>query len=180
MGKALDVQVGGSHYKNLKIQPVEYIRANNIGYFEGNVIKYITRWKDKNGVEDLKKVIHYTQLLIEFEEKANASKDCGGQCEQFDGQANCDVRAGVLEGDARRINDTSDVKQERSKFPSYPNQQGIEPIPSITDHIRKELPGYEQQRGAGDVQKVYVQSPMVDSMLRGSSISFATSPDWPA
>ena len=64
---ALEEQVGGSHYKDLLIQPVEYIHANKIPFIEGNIIKYITRWKTKNGVEDLKKVRHYVDLLIELE-----------------------------------------------------------------------------------------------------------------
>lgn len=68
---ALDIQIDGSHYKELPIQPVEYIHANKIGYFEGNVIKYVSRWKAKNGVADLRKAAHYIQLLIELEEKAN-------------------------------------------------------------------------------------------------------------
>jgi len=66
---ALAVQIGGGHYKGCKIQPIEYIFANNLGYAEGNVVKYITRWKDKNGIEDLKKIIHYVELLIQEEEK---------------------------------------------------------------------------------------------------------------
>ena len=64
---ALDEQQGGSHYKNLVIQPIEYIHANNIPFIEGNIIKYITRWRDKGGLDDLKKVIHFTELLIELE-----------------------------------------------------------------------------------------------------------------
>lgn len=70
MDNALNTQVGGDHYKKLKIQPVEYIHANNIGYMEGNVIKYVTRWRDKNGVADLLKARHYIDLLLELEEKA--------------------------------------------------------------------------------------------------------------
>ena len=70
MDNALNAQVGGDHYKKLKIQPVEYIYANNIGYMEGNVIKYVTRWRDKNGVADLLKARHYIDLLMELEEKA--------------------------------------------------------------------------------------------------------------
>lgn len=62
---ALDTQVGGGHYKDLKIQPVEYILANDIGFVEGSIIKYVTRWKDKNGVEDLKKARHLLDILIE-------------------------------------------------------------------------------------------------------------------
>ena len=71
MDNALNTQVGGDHYKKLKIQPVEYIHANGIGYFEGNVIKYVTRWRDKNGVADLLKARHYIDLLLELEEKAD-------------------------------------------------------------------------------------------------------------
>jgi hypothetical protein len=64
---ALNKQVGGSHYRDKGIQPIIYIHANNLGFCEGNVVKYVTRWRDKNGVADLKKAIHYLELLIELE-----------------------------------------------------------------------------------------------------------------
>lgn len=57
-------QEGGSHYK-LKIQPFTFIAENNLSYFQGNVIKYVVRYKNKNGIEDLNKIIHYCQLEIE-------------------------------------------------------------------------------------------------------------------
>ena len=63
--RALDRQVGGGHYKDMPLQPIEYIMKNNLGFCEGNVVKYITRYSSKGGVEDLRKVIHYTELLIE-------------------------------------------------------------------------------------------------------------------
>lgn len=63
----LDVQVGGSHYKDFAIQPVEFIHANGIPYMEGNVIKYVARWRSKNGLKDLEKAKHYIDLLIELE-----------------------------------------------------------------------------------------------------------------
>jgi hypothetical protein len=66
---ALDVQEGGAHYKSKAIQPIEYIHANNLPFIEGSVVKYITRWRDKGGVEDLKKIKHYIDLLIELEAK---------------------------------------------------------------------------------------------------------------
>ncbi len=66
---ALDVQQGGSHYKKLRIQPVEYIHANEIPFEEGSVIKYVTRWRDKGGVKDLEKAKHFIELLIELEAK---------------------------------------------------------------------------------------------------------------
>lgn len=61
---ANDTQVGGSHYAKA-IQPWDYIIANNIGYLEGNIIKYVTRYKDKNGLQDLLKAQHYLKKLIE-------------------------------------------------------------------------------------------------------------------
>lgn len=70
---SLTKQVAGTHYKDLPIQPVEYIHANAIGYFEGNVIKYVSRWRAKNGIADLEKAKHYIELLIEMENR-NARK----------------------------------------------------------------------------------------------------------
>lgn len=64
---SLEVQVGGNHYKELPIQPVQYIYENGIGYFEGNVIKYVTRWRSKGGLADLEKAKHYIEMLIDFE-----------------------------------------------------------------------------------------------------------------
>lgn len=61
-------QVGGSHYKDMAIQPITYILANNIGFAEGNIIKYISRYKAKNGLQDLKKARHFIDILIEHEE----------------------------------------------------------------------------------------------------------------
>ena len=62
-----DIQHGGSHYGQGSIQPIQFIHANNLNFFEGNVIKYTTRHRNKNGVEDLKKAIHYLQMILEFE-----------------------------------------------------------------------------------------------------------------
>ena len=62
---ALDKQEGGNHYKDMAIQPVEFITANNLGFLEGNVVKYICRHHAKNGAEDIKKAIHYCELLLQ-------------------------------------------------------------------------------------------------------------------
>ena len=64
---SLDKQVSGNHYKDKGIQPIVYIHANNLGFCAGNVVKYITRYKEKNGAEDIRKAIHYCQLLLELE-----------------------------------------------------------------------------------------------------------------
>jgi hypothetical protein len=66
---ALDTQVGGDHYKKLAIQPLEYIMANQFDFCTANIIKYASRWRNKGGIEDLKKVIHYAQFLIEQHNK---------------------------------------------------------------------------------------------------------------
>ena len=71
----LATQVGGDHYKDLPIQPVEYIHANALGYFEGNVVKYVSRWRKKNGIADLEKAKHYIELLIELESRHAGKTD---------------------------------------------------------------------------------------------------------
>lgn len=68
MPQANSVQHGGDHYKKKTIEPWDYIVANEIGFLEGNAIKYLTRWKEKGGIEDLKKAKHYIDKLIEVEE----------------------------------------------------------------------------------------------------------------
>jgi hypothetical protein len=67
MSTPLASQEGGQHYKDLKIQPIEYITANGLSFSQGNVIKYVTRYKAKNGAQDLKKAIHMLQLMLQLE-----------------------------------------------------------------------------------------------------------------
>lgn len=65
---ALAQQIGGNHYKDCKIQPVEYIYSNGLDFLEGNVVKYITRHRTKgDGEKDIRKVIHYAQMILEME-----------------------------------------------------------------------------------------------------------------
>lgn len=65
--KSTDYQVAGDHYKNQKIQPIEYIMANQLPFAEGCIVKYITRWRDKGGIEDLRKIKQYCDFIIESE-----------------------------------------------------------------------------------------------------------------
>jgi len=70
----LDIQVGGGHYKGKAIQPVEYIHANNLNFLEGCIVKRITRWRNKptaKRFEDLEKIKHEVDLLIEMETRYN-------------------------------------------------------------------------------------------------------------
>lgn len=64
-----DSQVGGSHYKDLAIQPMEYSLANNLDACQHTAIKYITRFRSKGGIADLEKAIHCIQMLIEYEKR---------------------------------------------------------------------------------------------------------------
>lgn len=64
---ALRSQVGGSHYSKRAIQPIQYIHANGLDFFQGSIVKYATRHKDKGGANDLRKIIHFAQLAIELQ-----------------------------------------------------------------------------------------------------------------
>lgn len=70
---ALDNQVGGDHYKRFSIQPIEYCLKNNLGPAETHIIGYVTRWKDKGGIQDLEKALHMLEILIEFEKAREES-----------------------------------------------------------------------------------------------------------
>ena len=67
LGKASSQQVGGDHYCNMAIQPAEYAQHNNLNFIEGCVVKYVSRHRNKNGAEDIKKAIHFLNLLLEIE-----------------------------------------------------------------------------------------------------------------
>ena len=72
---ALTTQVGGNHYKDLAIQPIEYCQRNQLNYCESNVVKYVTRHRFKGGVMDIRKAIHNLELLLELEYPPAATKD---------------------------------------------------------------------------------------------------------
>jgi hypothetical protein len=65
--KALNRQVGGNHYQKYKIQPLEYSMANGLDACQANIVKYITRFRDKEGLKDLNKLLHYVEFLIQTE-----------------------------------------------------------------------------------------------------------------
>jgi hypothetical protein len=67
---ALDTQIGGTHYKKFAIEPIEFIHKNGIGFCEGNAIKYLVRWREKGGKQDLLKAKHYIDLLLEMENES--------------------------------------------------------------------------------------------------------------
>ncbi len=77
MSNANEKQVGGDHYKNMAIQPWDFVLANDIPFLEGSAIAYIARWRTKDGLKDIHKAIHFLEKLIEHEtakEQANEGK----------------------------------------------------------------------------------------------------------
>ncbi len=64
---AIDEQAGGDHYRDMEIQPIEFIHGNNLPFLEGNVVKYISRYRSKGGAADLRKAKHCIELLLELE-----------------------------------------------------------------------------------------------------------------
>lgn len=78
MNKAMAKQEGGSHYKDYNIQPVQFIYANNVPFIEGNIIKYVMRHRNKNGLQDLLKAKHYIDLLIDLEYNQNLENENQG------------------------------------------------------------------------------------------------------
>lgn len=69
-------QIGGTHYQELSISPVEYIRANNLDFFEGNVIKYVTRHRRKDGAKDILKAVDYLRMILKDEYGLDAHFAC--------------------------------------------------------------------------------------------------------
>jgi len=68
---AKDKQVGGNHYKKMNVEVYEFCMVNNIPFVEGNIIKYVCRYKDKGGLDDLNKAKHYLEMLIESMSEPN-------------------------------------------------------------------------------------------------------------
>jgi len=67
MSSPFEIQVGGAHYKDMPIQPVEFCQRNGLGFCESSVVKYVTRHRSKNGRQDIEKAIHFLNLLLEIE-----------------------------------------------------------------------------------------------------------------
>ncbi len=81
--ESLKKQIGGNHYRKYPIQPAEYNARNGLSFLAGNVIKYVTRYKDKGGAEDIRKAMHYLELILEFEYPALLlnNKECKAKSE---------------------------------------------------------------------------------------------------
>lgn len=86
----MDVQIGGSHYKKYAYQPIELYNDCCVSFIQGSIIKYIVRYADKNGNEDLNKIIHYSQLAIELNHIGVSDKKCGVKISRFVDENNLD------------------------------------------------------------------------------------------
>lgn len=98
MKKHSDKQIGGAHYKHMKIQPTEFISLNEIPFIEGNVIKYVCRHAHKNGKEDVLKAIHYLKLLLEYH--YNESNDIPRPLQEVEGGCPCDTACDCVKTDS--------------------------------------------------------------------------------
>lgn len=67
MMESLLAQVGGTHYKDMEVQPIEYIVKNKLDFAQGSIVKYISRYRKKGQAEDVKKVIHFAKLILQLE-----------------------------------------------------------------------------------------------------------------
>ena len=99
--KPLDVQIGGDHYKSMAIQPMEYSMANKLDACQHTIIKYVTRFRDKGGIQDLEKAKHCIDLLIHFERQAAALPTEFGQQNMID-QAGVEI-ASAIDDDSERM-----------------------------------------------------------------------------
>lgn len=75
--RPMDRQEGGQHYKTYAIQPAEFCQRNRLTWCEANVVKYVCRHREKHGVEDIRKAIHYLEMLLEMEYSATPDEDTG-------------------------------------------------------------------------------------------------------
>lgn len=121
MTNPLATQEGGDHYRTKAIQPVEYIHANNIPFIEGCIIKYASRWREKGGIKDLKKIIHFAEILIHLETTSDPSSlpdaDSGGSHCGLD--AHTDGSSGVHFRSSPPP-DSIDSPSRRNEWVSYP------------------------------------------------------------
>lgn len=99
--KPLDVQIGGDHYKSMTIQPMEYSMANKLDACQHTIIKYVTRFRDKGGIQDLEKAKHCIDLLIHFERQA-AALSFVDEAQAFIDPADVDI-ASAIEDDSPRM-----------------------------------------------------------------------------
>lgn len=120
---ALNRQVAGSHYKSKAIQPVEYIHANNLGFLEGCIVKRITRWREKDGFQDLEKIKHEVDLLIELETRKQKEATLANTNPVADRDSD-QHRSGVPAGSYLADNAGQPVR-----YPIFPEgEPGVDPV----------------------------------------------------
>ena len=119
--KASDAQIGGSHYKDMPFQPVELFAKTRCTAFQANIWKYITRYKHKNGAEDVRKCMHYAQLALELR-----CGGCLGPTERAHVNLFCD------------INGLSDSQSKIAKYASFDNYTGV--VEECAKLLKEEYP----------------------------------------
>ena len=137
--KPLDVQIGGDHYKSMAIQPMEYSMANKLDACQHTIIKYVTRFRDKGGIQDLKKAKHCIDLLIHFERQA-AALSFVDEAREFIDQADVEI-ASAIDDDSERMqaigqNGNDGEHYDHERIPSFANCK-IKSRTSTTEHFAR-------------------------------------------
>ena len=142
-----DTQVGGGHYKDMAIQPTVFFMANQTPFAEACVIKYVLRYRQKNGMEDLKKAMHYLQMLMENleQEEAGVPEEChedsctyeGNDC-TYANTDNCTTQCGYHTGHCEKLPEAKQDSQE--SYDPYPN--GMYPDETLFAFLQRTV-GYK-------------------------------------
>ena len=137
--KPLDVQIGGDHYKAMAIQPMEYSMANKLDACQHTIIKYVTRFRDKGGIQDLEKAKHCIDLLIHFERQA-AALSFVDEAREFIDQADVEI-ASAIDDDSERMqaigqNGNDGEHYDHERIPSFANCK-IKSRTSPTEHFAR-------------------------------------------
>ena len=137
--KPLDVQIGGDHYKSMAIQPMEYSMANKLDACQHTIIKYVTRFRDKGGIQDLEKAKHCIDLLIHFE-RQSAALSFVDEAQAFIDPAAVDI-ASAIDDDSERMqaigqNGNDGDHYDHERIPSFANCK-IKSRTSPTEHFAR-------------------------------------------
>ena len=133
---ANEIQVAGTHYKSQAIQPWDYIISNEIPYMEGNVIKYVSRWRDKGGIDDLRKASEMVDHVVGFVARLRAQGDAGvrkfaGQLLEGRGGDEQDQGVQLMTGKGLRTLEESLVKLQDPKTPRAALEAVYRELPSV-------------------------------------------------
>lgn len=186
--KPLDVQIGGDHYKSMAIQPMEYSMVNKLDACQHTIIKYVTRFRDKGGIQDLEKAKHCIDLLIHFERQASALPTAFGQQNMID-PADVEI-ASEIDDDSERMQAigqngemASEVYAAVDAMPNLPGVPEWSEAPEWAEWLAMDNNGewywYERQISADDMRGTWDYGSSLSGAIRSAAYSSDDGrPDW--